>query len=95
MTPLLSPTMPASTLKTPAAAAKTAQKFEAMVIGAMLKPMFKTVGKADAPFGGGMAGKEFEPMFISAIAKEMEARGGLGLKPAIEAAMAAKPGVRE
>ena len=72
--------------------AKTAKSFETMVIGAMLTPMFKTIGKADAPFGAGSAEKEFRPFFISAVAKAMEARGGLGLSSEIETVMAEKTG---
>jgi flagellar protein FlgJ len=71
---------------------KTAKSFETMVIGAMLTPMFKTIGKADAPFGAGSAEKEFQPFFISAVAKAMEARGGLGLSSEIETVMAEKTG---
>lgn len=71
---------------------KTAKKFEAMAIGAMLKPMFETMGKADAPFGAGPAEKEFRPFFISAIAKAMESHGGIGLAPEIESAMAQRGG---
>jgi flagellar protein FlgJ len=52
------------------------------------------MGKADAPFGGGSAEKQFQPFLIDAIAKSMEARGGLGLTPMISASLAghaAKP----
>ena len=70
--------------------AEAAKNFESMVIGAMLTPMFKTMGDAPAPFGGGQEAKEFQPFFISAIAKSMEARGGLGLSGVIEAALAPK-----
>lgn len=85
-------TLPASSSKNSLA---TAKKFEAMAIGAMLTPMFKTLGKADAPFGAGSAEKEFRPFFISAIADAMEARGGIGLVPEIEAAMTDKGGAQK
>lgn len=68
--------------------AVAAEKFEAMAIAQFLKPMFHDMGKADAPFGGGTTERQFQPFLIDAIAKSMEARGGLGLKPMIENAMA-------
>lgn len=74
----------------PPTTTEAAKKFEAMVIGAMLTPMFKTMGDAAGPFGAGQEAKEFQPFFISAIAKAMEARGGLGLSGVIEAALAPK-----
>lgn len=74
---------------TAGSAAATADKFESMAIAAFLKPIFATMGKADAPFGGGAVEKHFQPFLIDAIAKSMEARGGLGLKPMIESALAA------
>jgi Rod binding domain-containing protein len=74
---------------TSGSAAATADKFESMALAAFLKPIFATMGKADAPFGGGSVEKHFQPFLIDAIAKSMEARGGLGLKPMIESALAA------
>lgn len=71
--------------------AAAAHKFEAMAIAQLLKPMFATLGKAEPPFGSGGASKEFRPFLIEAIAKSMEARGGLGLAPMIEQALSAKP----
>lgn len=69
--------------------AQAAQKFEAMAIAQMLKPIFASAGQAAPPFGGGMVEKSFKPFLIDAVAKEMEARGGLGLAPMIEHALAA------
>lgn len=66
-----------------------AQKFETMTIAQLLKPMFATMGKADPPFGGGAIERSFRPFLLDAIAKAMEARGGLGLAPMIETALAA------
>lgn len=70
--------------------AGAADKFEAMAISQMLKPIFATIGKADAPFGAGSTARAFQPFLIDAIAKSMEARGGLGLAPMIEAAISAQ-----
>lgn len=64
-----------------------AEKFETMAISQFLKPMFETMGKADAPFGGGAAAKAFRPFMIDAIAKSVETRGGLGLAPMIKTEM--------
>lgn len=68
-----------------------AAKFEAMAIGQMLKPMFEGVAPPDAPFGGGAAETTWRPFLIDALAKQFEARGGLGLAPAIAQEMSATP----
>ncbi|MGC9269461.1 rod-binding protein [Acidiphilium sp.] len=81
---------PQTILASPNARAAAAQKFEAMAISQLLKPIFATMGKADAPFGGGSAARQFQPFLIDAIAKSMEARGGLGLTPMIESALDAE-----
>lgn len=82
---------PSRVIAAPAnATAQAAQKFEAMAIAQFLKPMFASMGKADAPFGAGSTGRTFQPFLIDAIAKSMEARGGLGLAPMIERAMTAE-----
>jgi Rod binding domain-containing protein len=84
------PILPPATRTIPAARTTdaTAQKFEAMAIAQFLKPIFETMGKADAPFGGGTAARQFQPFLIDAIAKSMEARGGLGLTPMIKTTLA-------
>ncbi len=64
---------------TPSAIAKQAQDFESMAISQMLKPMFDTVDTPDALFGGSPAEKSWQPFLLSAIAKQMESDGGLGL----------------
>ncbi len=69
---------------------KAAHHFEAMAIAQLLKPMFSSAGSAQAPFGGGTVEKSFRPFFIDAIAKSIEARGGLGLAPMIERALEAE-----
>jgi len=73
--------------QTPQAIRAEAHKFEAMAIAQFLKPMFRTMGHAEAPFGAGKQFKAFQPIFLHAIASDMEARGGLGLAPAIEASL--------
>lgn len=63
-----------------------ARSFEAMVLGQMLQPMFDTVGTDDT-FGGGAAEGILKPMLVTEYAKLMEQRGGIGLAPAVQAAM--------
>ncbi|MDD2876507.1 MAG: rod-binding protein [Acidiphilium sp.] len=79
---------PQTILASSDASVAAAHKFESMAIAQFLKPIFATMGKADAPFGGGSAARQFQPFLIDAIAKSMESRGGLGLAPMIENALA-------
>ncbi len=58
---------------------KAAQDFEAMAVDQMLAPMFATIDQSKGPFGGGEAESAWRPMLITAMAKQIEARGGLGL----------------
>lgn len=58
---------------------QAAHDFEAMAIGAMLKPMFDTDDIAHSTFGGGEAEATWRPMLVDAIGKQMAARGGIGL----------------
>jgi flagellar protein FlgJ len=74
-----------------AAIAKQAKEFESMAISQMLAPMFDTVDTPDALFGGSPAEKTFQPFLLDAIAKQMEAGGGLGLADQIAAALKEKP----
>ena len=78
---------PAGTPKTSAAASK----FEAMMIGQMLQPMFDTV-QEDKTFGGGSAEGMIKPMLITQYADLMEQKGGLGLDDAISQELAQTPG---
>ncbi|HEX4369135.1 MAG TPA: rod-binding protein [Rhodopila sp.] len=71
----------------PAKIAKAAHDFEAMAIGQMLEPMFDTVDSAHDAFGGGAGEEAWKPMLVQAFAKEIEARGGLGLSKPIYDAM--------
>ncbi len=70
----------------PAKIAKSAQDFEAMAIGQLLEPMFDTVDTAHGLFGGGAGEEAWKPMLVQEFAKQIEARGGLGLaKPVYDA----------
>lgn len=59
-----------------------ASKFEAMMIGQMLQPMFDTIAE-DKMFGGGPAEGMLRPMLVTEYAKLMEQKGGLGLDDVI------------
>lgn len=66
--------------------AKSAQDFEAMAIGELLKPMFDTVDTTRSEFGGGAGEEAWKPMLVQEIAKHIAANGGLGLaKPVYDA----------
>jgi flagellar protein FlgJ len=86
---LAPPAPPATSLsaETVAKAAKAARDFEAMALGQMLEPMFKTVDTAHGPFGGGAGEEAFRPMRVNELAKNIAQHGGLGLAPAILAQM--------
>jgi len=62
---------------------KAAKDFEAMAISQMLEPMFATVDSSKDMFGGGPGEESFKPMLVTEMAKEVEARGGLGLADSI------------
>jgi peptidoglycan hydrolase FlgJ len=67
--------------------AKAAGDFEAMAIGQLLQPMFDTVDTAHDTFGGGPGEEAWKPMLVQEFAKQIEARGGLGLAKPIYDAM--------
>ena len=79
MTPLQQPS--AAQLANPAAARAwhAAQDFEAMALSQFLTPMFATVDTSAGPFGGGEGEQAYKPFLLDAIAKQMQAHGGLGL----------------
>lgn len=58
---------------------RAAQDFEAMALSKFLAPMFDTVDTAGGFFGGGEGEQAFRPFLTDAIARQIEARGGLGL----------------
>ncbi len=76
------PILPATSTLPPAQTAKlwqAARDFEAMAIGQLLQPMFKTIDAAHSAFGGGEAEATWRPMLVDAIGKQMAAHGGIGL----------------
>ncbi len=58
---------------------KTAQDFEAMVLGQLVAPMFATVDTSKGMFGGGVAEEQWRPMMSQEIGKHVAKGGGLGL----------------
>ncbi|MDE2515902.1 MAG: rod-binding protein [Rhodospirillales bacterium] len=66
---------------------QSAKNFEAMALGALLKPIFDTVDTSRGPFGGGNGEAAWKPMLVSEIAKEIAAHGGLGLARPVFAQM--------
>ena len=73
------------------AVSAAASKFEAMMIGQMLQPMFDTI-QEDKMFGGGSAEGMLRPMLVTEYANLMEQKGGLGLDEAIGAELSQAPG---
>jgi flagellar protein FlgJ len=71
----------------PAKLWKTARDFEAMVLGEFLKPMFATTDSKKSLFTGQEGEKTWKPMLVDEIAKQVAARGGLGLATPLHDAM--------
>jgi flagellar protein FlgJ len=68
------------------AIAKTAKDFEATFLNAMLAPMFEGVS-TPTPFGGGEGEEAFKSFLTEAFAKQMTAKGGVGVAHAIQREM--------
>lgn len=64
------------------AARDAAKKFEAMIIGVMLEPMFAGI-KTDGPFGGGSSENVFKSLLIHEYAKSISNSGGIGVADAV------------
>lgn len=60
------------------AAEKTAKEFEAMFLSSMMQNMFSGL-EAEAPFGGGHSEKVYRSMMVGEYAKDLSAKGGIGL----------------
>ena len=66
---------------------QVAHDFEAMAIGALLRPMFDTVDSAHGAFGGGEAEATWRPMLVDAMARKIADHGGLGLAQPVFASL--------
>jgi flagellar protein FlgJ len=78
--------VPAKTTLSPAQIEKTrkaAQDFEAMALGEMLQPMFKTVDTSKGLFGGGTGEATWKPMMVDEMAKTIAKHGGIGIADSV------------
>jgi len=73
---------------------ETAVKFEASFLSTMLQTMFQNVG-ASAPFGGGPGEDMWKSFMSEAMAKQMAARGGIGISKSVEREMLKLQGLTE
>ena len=62
---------------------KSAQDFEAQVVGFMLQPMFATVDMSKSSFGGGAAEAQWRPMLVDAFAASAVKSGGFGIADSV------------
>ena len=62
---------------------KSAQDFEAMALGELLQPMFKTVDNSKGLFGGKAAEAAWTPMLVDEMAKMLAKRGGIGIADSV------------
>jgi flagellar protein FlgJ len=70
--------MAAATQGDPEAVNAAAEEFEAVMLTAMLKPIFEGV-EISEPFGGGEGEKMWKGLLVEEYAKEMAASGGIGI----------------
>lgn len=70
--------MAAATQGDPEAVNAAAEEFEAVMLTAMLKPIFDGV-EISEPFGGGEGEKMWKGLLVEEYAKEMAASGGIGI----------------
>jgi flagellar protein FlgJ len=62
---------------------KSAKDFEAMALGEMLQPMFKTVDTSKGLFGGGQGEATWKPMMVDEMAKTIAKNGGIGIADSV------------
>ena len=62
---------------------QSAQDFEAMALGEMLQPMFKTVDTSKGLFGGGQGEATWKPMMVEEMAKTIAKNGGIGIADSV------------
>jgi Rod binding domain-containing protein len=70
-----------------AAIEKASKDFETSFLSVMLGQMFEGVNQSDTPFSGGAGEKAFQSFMSDAMAKQMVARGGVGLAPTVQKEM--------
>jgi len=62
---------------------QSAKDFEAMALGQMLQPMFRTVDTSKGLFGGGKGEATWKPMLVDEMAKSIVKGGGIGIADAV------------
>lgn len=62
---------------------ESAEAFEAMAIGQLLQPMFKTVATPKGMFGGGKGEEAWKPMMVDEMAKMIAKGGGIGIADSV------------
>ncbi|MFK7791360.1 MAG: rod-binding protein [Devosiaceae bacterium] len=62
----------------------SAEEFEAVMLSAMLKPIFENV-EISEPFGGGEGERMWKGLLVEEYAKEMAATGGIGIADQVRA----------
>ena len=78
--------MSASEATKRAAIKKTATDFEASFLTTMMSHMFEGV-TTSAPFGGGEGEEAYKSFLVEAYAKQMAARGGVGVAASVQREM--------
>ncbi|MEM6383889.1 MAG: rod-binding protein [Pseudomonadota bacterium] len=61
-----------------------AEEFEAVMLTALLKPVFESI-ETPAPFGGGSGEQMWRGVLVEQYAKEMAAAGGIGIADQVRA----------
>ncbi|UTW57614.1 rod-binding protein [Kordiimonas sp. SCSIO 12603] len=61
---------------------KTAEDFEAVFLGQMLKPMFETI-ESDGFFSGGHAEEVYRGMMVEEVGKSISKAGGVGIAESV------------
>lgn len=74
----------AQTRGNPAAVDQAAEEFEAVMLTALLKPIFDGV-ETPAPFGGGEGEKMWQGLLVEEYAAEMASSGGIGIADQVRA----------
>ncbi|QUD89140.1 rod-binding protein [Phenylobacterium montanum] len=86
--------MSASETARRAAIKKTATDFEASFLSTMMSQMFDGV-QTSAPFGGGEGEQAYKSFMVEAYAKQMAARGGVGVAAAVQREMLKMQGLSQ
>jgi Rod binding domain-containing protein len=74
--------MPAALTATHAAAQKSAEEFEAVLLNTLLAPMFEGLG-TDDPLTGGSAEQTWRGLLVEEYANSMAAQGGIGVAESV------------